>query len=723
MKKDSTCLTRKTLEDEVILTPLEYSKILDIQQHIFELLVVGHNEKAVLERLCVLAEKMLPNSVASVMLLDSKTKLMNVISAPSIPEVGHKALEGLKPGPGGGSCGNAVYRNEPQFVIDTKIDERWEDIRHIAFDFNLCSCWSMPIRNSMNQPIGSFALSSFEHRSPSSFHKRLLEICAFIVNVVLKRSEYEAQIDANQRELQLLGTAVKYATDGIMITDKNNNIVKVNNAFIQTLGYTLDEVIGKNPNIFASGQHDQNFYIHMWNTLSEKKHWSGEIWNKRANGEIFPEWISISAILNSTGEIENYMAVFSDLSELRESQEKTLKLAYYDQLTGLPNRQKMILDIEEKQPKTCVIFNIDDFKEINDFYGIDTGDAILKQLGEWFNTMHYFPYRLGGDEFAILEYQEIEWDNLRHKLEKILLAVKKNTFYVNNRSFNIRLTAGASIGGTTKLLTQADIALNKARGQNIHIARYKEDENIEEKYRNNMAMEDAIRKALNDKRIICYYQPIVNIETGKIHKYEALVRMIDESGNIISPMEFLPIAKKTRLYPQITIEVIHQACVLFAKRKEEFSVNLSVSDILNEKTKQKIIDTIIQTGTASQIVFEILESEGIEEYDEVAKFISEVKALGSKIAIDDFGTGYSNFENILKLNVDYIKIDGSLIREISTNSRHRLIVETIVDFAYKIGTKTIAEFVSDEQIYEIVKKIGINYSQGFFTGKPQVITI
>ncbi len=280
------------------------------------------------------------------------------------------------------------------------------------------------------------------------------------------------------------------------------------------------------------------------------------------------------------------------------------------------------------------------------------------------------------------------------------------------------MTAGASIG-FDRLLTRADIALNRAREHKIHIARYEEDENIEETYRKNMAMEDTIRKALVEKRIICHYQPIVNTETGDIHKYETLVRMLDEEGNLIAPMEFLPIAKKTKFYPRITAEVISQACSLFSTRNEEFSVNLSVSDILNQTTKQQIIDTIIQTDTASQIVFEILESEGIENYNEVAKFIDEVKALGAKIAIDDFGTGYSNFENILKLNVDYIKIDGSLIREINTNSRHHIIVETIVDFAKKIGAKTIAEFVSNEEIFNIIKGLGIDFSQGYFTGRPK----
>ncbi|MDP1784565.1 MAG: EAL domain-containing protein, partial [Sulfuricurvum sp.] len=189
-------------------------------------------------------------------------------------------------------------------------------------------------------------------------------------------------------------------------------------------------------------------------------------------------------------------------------------------------------------------------------------------------------------------------------------------------------------------------------------------------------------------------------------------------GNIVPPMKFLTIAKKTKLYPQITLEVIYQACTLFATRDEEFSINLSDTDIRNPYTVSEIIKTITETGTASRIVFEILESEGIENYDEVAQFITKVKALGAKIAIDDFGTGYSNFENILKLSVDYIKIDGSLIREIIGNRRHRIIVETIIDFAQKIDAMTIAEFVEDVAIYDTLKELGVDYSQGYFTGKP-----
>ena len=197
--------------------------------------------------------------------------------------------------------------------------------------------------------------------------------------------------------------------------------------------------------------------------------------------------------------------------------------------------------------------------------------------------------------------------------------------------------------------------------------------------------------------------------------------MIDTNNEIVPPLSFLPIAKKMKLYSHITKEVIHQSCNTFKDRTETFSVNLSIDDIKDANTVQEIINTIIKTNTASRIVFEILESEGNENYDEVEGFITQIKSLGAKIAIDDFGTGYSNFEHILKLNVDYIKIDGSLIKNIEENKKHQIIVETIVDFAKKMGSKTIAEFVCNENIFSIVKNIDVDFLQGFYIGKPDIL--
>jgi PAS domain S-box-containing protein/diguanylate cyclase (GGDEF)-like protein len=579
----------------------------------------------------------------------------------------------------------------------------------------------MPIRNHEKKALGTFALSSFEHRSPSGFHKRLLEICAFIVNIVLKRSEHEKQLQENQEQLEILGLAIKYASDGMIITDTNNIIIEVNNAFMQTFGYEdKKEVIGQNPRMLSSKIHDHHFYEQMWKSIIEEKHWSGEIWNKRKSGDIFLEWMSISTISDDDNSIKNYLAIFTDLSEFKENQEKLVHLAYYDQLTTLPNRQKIIADIQDSAPKGCAIFNIDNFKEINDFFGLKAGDEILRQLGEWFTTINCHPYRIGGDEFAVLFFEEMEWSDIEQRITSVLTKLEEKSFSILNESINIGLSVGVAIGGN-KLLTHADIALHSAKEKKIPVALYEEHHNVEEAYRTNIAMAGSIRKALAQQRIICHYQPIVNITTGSIDKYETLVRMIDEDGTLIPPLAFLSIAKKTKLYPQITREVVAQACQLFANRSEEFSINLSDSDIRDPFTVSEIIRIITQTNTGSRIVFEILESEGIENFDEVARFISHVKALGAKIAIDDFGTGYSNFENILKLGVDFIKIDGSLIVGITNNERHRIIVDTIVDFARKIGAKTIAEFVSDEAIYNAVIEHKIDYSQGYFTGKPQLL--
>ena len=401
-------------------------------------------------------------------------------------------------------------------------------------------------------------------------------------------------------------------------------------------------------------------------------------------------------------------------------EKKTEKLAYFDQLTNLPNRQKMLLDISVNSPTACAIFNIDEFKEINDFFGTENGDKILQDIAKWFLKFDFETYRIDGDEFAILYYEDLSIEHIKHNIENILSLFEEEQFHIEGEIIHIRFSTGIA-KESKNLLTKADIAVHYAKENKIKISVYEENANIEKKYKENIAMATSIREALIDNRIICHYQPILDIKTNKINKYETLVRMIDKDGNLITPINFLNIAKKTKLYSHITQEVIHQACNTFKDRNEAFSINLSIDDIKDSNTVQEIIKTIIKTNTASRIIFEILESEGIENYEEVVNFITQIKALGAKIAIDDFGTGYSNFEHILKLNVDYIKIDGSLIKGIQQDKKHKIIVETIVDFAKKVGSKTIAEFVSDEEIFKNIKEIGVDFSQGYFTGKPSLL--
>ncbi len=415
---------------------------------------------------------------------------------------------------------------------------------------------------------------------------------------------------------------------------------------------------------------------------------------------------------------QKFQTINQDLEhKVKEKTHELIQSLYHDTLTTLPNRLKLQEDLLLFPNNTVAIFNIDDFKEVNDFFGIDAGDDLLAQIAYWLSETKLQPYRIGGDEFAFILPREFSREQIAHKITTFLSNFEERNFIIGEESFHLRGTVGVAIM-SKKPIIHADIALNKARSLKKPYSLYDSAEGIEDQYKTNIAMSAQIRQALIEHRIVCQYQPIVNCKTGVIDKYETLVRIQRDDGTLIPPNDFLPIAKKTKLYSSITQEVIYQACHTFSNRTEHFSINLSNSDILDPHTLTTIERILKQTNTASRIVFEILESEGIENFDEVALFITRMKELGASIAIDDFGSGYSNFENILKLNVDFLKIDGSLIRNIDQNPRHRIVVESIVDFAHRIGIETIAEFVASEEILKIVTELGITYSQGYYTGKP-----
>ena len=250
MAKDNCySIDEQNENQEITLSNSEYNQILDIQQQILEMTASHNQTSQILSKLCSLAESLLPNSVASIMLKNKETGLMSIISAPSIPQIAQDRLTNLTPGPHGGSCGNAVYKNLPQFVQNTFTDDRWKNLRQIAIDFSICSCWSMPIRDKERNAIGSFALSSFEHRAPTLFHVKLLRTAASIVSIILRNEEIE------KRNI-LFSNAMQNSSDGIIITDENNQIIEINDAFLNCYGYKKDELLGKNPKIIATYIHD-----------------------------------------------------------------------------------------------------------------------------------------------------------------------------------------------------------------------------------------------------------------------------------------------------------------------------------------------------------------------------------------------------------------------------------------------------------------------------------
>jgi len=421
--------------------------------------------------------------------------------------------------------------------------------------------------------------------------------------------------------------------------------------------------------------------------------------------------------IDNVEEISSMQEVFNKMLDSIEFQ------FFNDHLTQLPNRRRLIEILEKRDNKVLMIINIDKFQELNDLYGHHEGDHILKEFAEFLKTQlldDAILFRLHSDEYGLLFSNEDNIEYFEKYITQLITSISKEKFHVDNGKSDIFLNCTAGIAhGNTLLLANSDIALKQAKKRKVNYLVYNQSMHVEHQYEQNMQWTKKIKDAMKEDRIVSLFQPIVECKTQKIVKYESLIRMVDENGEYISPMYFLDLAKKNKLYHELTKIVINKTFDAFADSKYKVSLNLSVDDILNPEIVDLLKDKLTKTGIGSRIVFEIIESEGIENFEKVMEFIIDIKQFGCQISIDDFGTGYSNFEYLMKLKVDYIKIDASMIKNIDTNNESEMITETIVDFAKKFGIKTIAEFVYSKSVFDKVNQLGVDYSQGYYFGKPE----
>lgn len=447
-----------------------------------------------------------------------------------------------------------------------------------------------------------------------------------------------------------------------------------------------------------------------------------------ANNEI---GLISNALVNMQEKISQYSKKQKNINKYLEEKvnEKTIELRkqlYIDSLTALPNRLSLINDINGVKDGALLIVNIDDFREINDFFGHEAGDNVLKKFSNRLKSMYdEYDYieikRLSGDEFALYFMKKPSLEHFIQTAQKLVHDIEKIILFHENSEIAIRVT----IGGAYQIkgaLEKADIALKLARKQQKSFLLYDENSKIEEQYKDNMEWVKKLKKAIEQDKIVPYFQPIYDNDLDKVASYECLIRLIDNNSNVIAPSQFLTIAKKSRQYYKLTKIMVNKSCQYFENIDCDFSINISVDDILDEEVVRYIKDKIRKYNVSHKIIFEILESEGIENYEEVALFIDEIKELGCRIAIDDFGSGYSNFEHLLKLDIDYIKLDGTLIKNLDKDMNAQIVVETIVDFARRLNILTVAEFVHNDAIHKKVKELNIDRSQGFFLSKPEAQT-
>jgi len=399
-----------------------------------------------------------------------------------------------------------------------------------------------------------------------------------------------------------------------------------------------------------------------------------------------------------------------------------LKEQYTDSVTGLPNRIKLLNDINKSTTPCLIIIDINNFKTINNLYGLNVGDNLLSDFGKKVNQHigdEYPVYRLGGNQFAILSERGRLHENPDKSIKTLLSNIQNSRYRIGNIDINLTLTAGVSRNEHEFLIPRAEQALQKAKENNKDYIIFESTQEDAEQHHKNLLWAQKLNSALSEDRVVPFFQLITHNQTGGKDKFEALVRLIDEDGEIISPFFFLDTAKSTRQYASLTKVMIEKTFQTIGRQDISISINFTVEDIRDDKTIKFFKEKLNEYNVANKVIVELTESEGIENYSEISEFIQDIKDLGCRVAIDDFGTGYSNFTHLIHLNVDYLKIDGSIIQNILKDKNAEVVAKTLVDFAKQLGIETIAEFVDSQEILDKVKELGIDYSQGYFLGKPQ----
>lgn len=430
--------------------------------------------------------------------------------------------------------------------------------------------------------------------------------------------------------------------------------------------------------------------------------------------------------------IESEKKLKKALESVKEKNKELYFESLHDKLTGVANEKSFIKNFSETQEHAVLMcINICHFREINTIFGYEVGDYILKEFATRLIENNFECYRIHGDEFAIVSYEKANYIEIDILANYIFNLISEEPFKIKDENIFLTIHMGISIMNKendklldiTEGLYNANYALKYAKDKNLQYALYN-NEMINNSYNYSYEWKKKIILAIKDDKIMTFYQPIINNMTLEMDKLETLIRMKDEVGNIVSPFKFLTSAKKYGLYNHLTKFVITEALRTILTLNKEISINISIDDIRNIST-MKLLEHELNNfpkDKTGKIVFELLESEGIENYDEVRDFISLVKSYGSKIAIDDFGSGYSNFSHIINLDIDFIKIDASLIKNIDKDRNSEFIVKLIVDFAKKTDIKTIAEFVHSKEVYDKVKELGIDYSQGYYFSEPKEIS-
>ncbi|MDH1108075.1 EAL domain-containing protein [Pseudomonas otitidis] len=542
-----------------------------------------------------------------------------------------------------------------------------------------------------------------------------------------------------QEELLQAATVFESTAEGVMITDTQQRILAVNRAFTTITGYEEHEALGQTPRLLASNHHERGFYVDMWDQLNREGHWQGEIWNRRKNGETFPEWLTINAVRNPEGQITHFVGVFADISPLKQAQARLDYQAHHDPLTGLPNRilfenrlRQALAACEREGHEGAVLFlDLDRFKHINDSLGHPIGDVLLKSIADRLGNQlgrNDTVARLGGDEFIILLPHLRRPEEAQHLAER-LLACFTAPFETQDHEFFISASIGISRfpehgSDTATLVKNADAAMYqaKSKGRN-RVELYTRDLTFQATER--MALENELRRALERNELCLYYQPKLCLHSGCLIGAEALLRWQHPLFGDISPDRFIPLAEENGFILTLGDWVISEACRQMREWQDQhapfgpLSVNLAGAQLHQPGIVQRIDQQLRSAGIpAERLQLEITETFIMSQAEEALAVLHALKDLGLQLAIDDFGTGYSSLSYLKRLPLDIIKIDKSFVRGLPHEQEDAAIARAIIALGHSMQLTVIAEGVETPAQEAFLRAEGCEQIQGYIVSRP-----
>lgn len=703
---------------------------------ILDLINRNHALNEILHKLIELVETSNPAMICSILLMDKDGQHLRHAAAPSLPDFYNQAIDGLKIGEGVGCCGTAMARRERVIVEDITTHPYWVSFLDLAVRANLRSCWSQPVLNHAGEVLGSFAVYHHTVSRPNDEEIALIEDCAQLATLAIEheRAEEELRIAATAFELQ----------EGLMITDAKRVILRVNAAFVEMIGYSSQELVGNTAALFDSGRHDEKFFQKMREALKTHKYWRGEIWNKHKNGVIFPCWMTISVVPDRKGKAASYVASVVNISKDKETEAEIYQLAFYDVLTGLPNRrilhdrlqQAMATSTRYKNHGAVLFVDLDNFKTLNDTHGHDIGDLMLIEVARRLQACVRegdTVVRLGGDEFVVMldglsEQASQAATQVDLVAEKMLQAVSR-PYFLREQGHHITPSIGITLfqgreQSVDELLKRADTAMYQAKASGRNSLRFF-DPAMQKALEERILLESELRMTLQKNTFVLHYQVQVN-EHLKIIGAEALLRWQHPRRGLLEPSHFIALLEETGLIVPIGHWVLESACKqLKAWEKNpascdlQLAVNVSVRQFRIKNFVNEVHKVLNDTGAnPARLKFELTESLVIDDVVDTVGKMQALKKLGISFTIDDFGTGYSSLAYLKRLPLDQLKIDKSFVRDIIVNKNDAVIVQTIIGMAISLGMDTLAEGVETVEQQNFLSLAGCRAYQGYLYGYP-----